>query len=103
MAEMTAFQVLITNLPRPEKEEDESDNIRESAFPETVLKLYLEQYKQEHVFSLLKGKVGLAQIFVSKPERANAMMFVLGLAALIRNIIDGRFSRQWGYSRLRRI
>ena len=24
------------------------------------------------------------------------MMFVLGLAALIRNIIDGRFSRQWG-------
>ena len=56
MAEMTAFQVLITNLPRPEKEEDESDNIRESAFPETVLKLYLDQYKQEHVFSLRRER-----------------------------------------------
>ena len=91
MAEMTAFQVLITNLPRPEKEEDESDNIRESAFPETVLKLYLDQYKQEHTFRLLKGKVGLNDVFFKKSERENAMMFVLGIAALIRNVIDLRF------------
>lgn len=35
-------------------------------------------------------------MFVSKPERANAMMFVLGLAALLRNVIGGRFSRDKG-------
>lgn len=95
VAEMTAFQVLITNLPRTAEDEDPED-VREGASSEKVLRLYLDQYKQEHAFSLLKGKVGLAQVFVSKPERANAMMTVLGLAALIRNVIDGRFSRDRG-------
>lgn len=94
MSELTAFQVLITNLPRTGGKDPE--DVREGASPEKVLKLYLDQYKQEHAFSLLKGKVGLAQVFVTKPERANAMMFVLGLAALVRNIIDGRFSRDRG-------
>ena len=96
LAELTSFQALITNLPRTAEGEEDPEDIRKGASPEKILRLYLDQYKQEHAFSLLKGKVGLAQVFVSKPERANVMMFVLGLAALLRNVIDGRFSREKG-------
>lgn len=96
VSELTSWEVLITNLPCMDPERKGKGDIRDGASPETTLKLYTDQYKQEHNFSLLKGKVGLAQVFVSKPGRANAMMFVLGPAALIRNIIDGCFSRDRG-------
>ena len=72
MAEMTAFQVLITNLPRPEKGEDESDDIREIAFPETLLKLlYPYWYKQEQkdqIGSDLRFQVGKGQRHDVRPR-----------------------------------
>jgi len=90
-----SYQVLITNLPRP-LDGEVCETLRQGSEKEQVLKLYLNQYKQEHNFSLLKGKVGMAQVFFSKPERENVMIFVLGLAVLMRNLIDYRFSREKG-------
>lgn len=65
--------------------------MRHGASSESILDLYLDQYKQEHTFKLLKGKVGLNDVFFKNPERKNAMMFVLGLVALMRNVIDLMF------------
>lgn len=65
-------------------------NIRDGASSKYILDLYLDQYKQEHIFRLLKGKVGFNDVFFKKPERENVMMFVLGMATLIRNVIDLR-------------
>lgn len=90
LADLDSLEVLVTNLPRiPSGERRE--NVRHGASSESVLELYLDQYKQEHTFKLLKGKVGLNDVFFKNPERENAMMFVLGLAALVRNIIDLMF------------
>lgn len=90
LADLDSVEVLVTNLPRIPSGE-RMENVRHGASSESVLELYLDQYKQEHTFKLLKGKVGLNDVFFKNPERENAMMFVLGLAALVRNIIDLRF------------
>ena len=95
LADIESAEILITNLPRIESGEIEA-NVRDGASSESVLELYLDQYKQEHTFRLLKGKVGLNDVFFKKPERENAMMFVLGLAALVRNVIDLRFRMRAG-------
>ena len=95
LADLAATELLVTNLPRLESGE-RSENVRDGASSESVLELYLDQYKQEHTFKLLKGKVGLCDVLFKKPERENAMMFVLGLAALLRNVIDLRFRRSEG-------
>ena len=95
LTDLSATEMLITNLPRLESGE-RAEIVRNGASSESVLDLYLDQYKQEHTFKLLKGKVGLCDVLFKKPERENAMMFVLGLAALLRNVIDLRFRQSEG-------
>lgn len=95
LTELASVEILVTNLPRINSG-SMTDNVRHGASSESVLDLYLDQYKQEHTFKLLKGKVGLNEVFFKKPERENAMMFVLGLAALVRNMIDLMFRRTNG-------
>lgn len=90
LADLDSVEVLVTNIPRIPCGE-RMENVRHGASSESVLELYLDQYKQEHTFKLLKGKVGLNDVFFKNPERENAMMFVLGLAALMRNVIDLMF------------
>ena len=90
LADLDSVEVLVTNLPRTPSGE-RMGNVRHGASSESVLELYLDWYKQEHTFKLLKGKVGLNDVFFKNPERENAMMFVLGLAALMRNVIDLMF------------
>lgn len=92
LTDLGSIEVLVTNLPRIPSGE-RMENVRDGASSESVLELYLDQYKQEHTFKLLKGKVGLNDVFFKNPERETAMMFVLGLAALIRNVIDLMFRR----------
>lgn len=95
LTDIESTEILVTNLPRIDSGRKEA-NVRDGASSESVLDLYLDQYKQEHTFRLLKGKVGLNDVFFKKPERENAMMFVLGMAALVRNVIDLRFRMRSG-------
>lgn len=85
MSEERGMSVLITNLPRTEKDEG---NVRDGATAEKVLGLYLDEYKVEHTYRLMKSGMGVDRVFFQTPSRENAMMFVVGIATLIENVLD---------------
>ena len=78
------IRVLITNLPRANRD---ADNIRFGATADTVLKTYLGQYRIEHGFKLMKDGMGMDRVYLHKPSRENAMMFVITLATTISDVI----------------
>ncbi len=85
MCEAGGTNVLVTNLPR---RDTDADNVRDGACAQTVLRLYLNEYKVEHTYRLMKSGFGVDRVFFRTPSRENAMMFVVGIATLIENIID---------------
>lgn len=85
MSEAGGTNVLITNLPR---RDTDADNVRDGATAQTVLRLYLNEYKVEHTYRLMKSGLGVDRVFFRTPSRENAMMFVVGIATLIENVID---------------
>lgn len=94
--ERDAYEVLVTNLPRPGDGAAEGGDVRKGASPETVLSLYLGQYRQEHSFRLLKGHVGLCDVYFKTPSREASMVLVLGIAAMVRNVVNHRFKERRG-------
>ena len=78
------IRVLITNLHRANMD---ADNIRFGATADTVLKTYLGQYRIEHRFRLMKDEMGMDRVYLHKPTRENAMMFVITLATTISCVI----------------
>jgi len=86
-------QVLITNLPRSDRKEN---NLRDGADAETVLMTYLGEYKIEHSFRLMKSGLGVDSVYLHTPERENAMMFVIGIATIISNTVDAVLKRMPG-------
>lgn len=85
LSEAGGTNVLVTNLPR---RYTDADNVRDGASAQTVLRLYLNEYKVEHTYRLMKSGLGVDRVFFRTPSRENAMMFVVGIATLIENIID---------------
>lgn len=73
--------VLITNLPR-------ADNPCRK-----ILRLYLDEYKVEHCYRLMKSGMGIDSMYLQTPKRVNAMMFVVAIATLIVNICDALLRR----------
>lgn len=98
LTDMACCEVLVTNIPRTECEEDPRSvaDARDGASSEKVLELYKSQYKQEHTFSLLKGKIWMNRLFLESRERVDGMVTVLGIAAALRNIMDHRFRTSKG-------
>ena len=80
--------VLVTNLPRATKD---AENIRFGATADTVLLTYLGQYRVEHAFRLMKSGMGIDRVYIQKPSRENAMMFVISLTTMISNVMDHIF------------
>jgi len=78
------IRVLVTNLPRAF---EDSENVRFGASADTVLKLYLGQYRIEHAFRLMKSGFGINSVYLHKPSRENAMMFVIFIATLIWDVV----------------
>ena len=66
--------VLVTNLPRSMQDED---NIRSGATADTVLKTYLGQSRIEHAFRIMKDGMSMDRVYLHRPSRENAMMFVI--------------------------
>lgn len=98
MAEDGGTTVLVTNLPRAQ---DDAENPRDGATADSVLRLYLDQYKIEHTYRLMKSGLGIDRVFLHTPSRENAMMFVIGIATLICDIIDAMSRRRQGDGSIR--
>ena len=77
-------RVLITNLPRSNAD---AENIRFGATADTVLMTYLGQYRVEHAFRLMKDGMGIDRVYLHRPSRENAMMFVISLATMMSDIV----------------
>ena len=62
-----------------------------------MLLTYLNQYRVEHAFRLEKDGMGMSTVYIQKPSRENAMMFVISLAAMLTDVADHLFSKRgWG-------
>ena len=48
---------------------------------------YLGQYRIEHAFRLMKDGMGIDRVYLHRPSRENAMMFVISLATMLSDII----------------
>lgn len=88
LAEDESMFVLVTNLPRSSKD---GDNARDGVTADGVRKLYDQEYVVEHSFRFMKSGLGIDTVFLHKPEREYAMMFVLSVATLLCNLMDLRF------------
>ena len=87
------MRVLVTNLPRSMQDRDD---IRPGTTADTVLKTYLGQYRIEHAFRLEKNGMNMSCVYIHKPSRENAMMFVISLATMISDVI-GHVPKSKGY------
>ena len=77
------MRVLIT-LPRANTD---AEHVRTGATADTVLLSYLDQYQVEHVFRLMKDCMGIDRVYIHRPSRENAMMFVISLATMVSDIV----------------
>lgn len=114
-AELDCTVVLVTNLARPEgrpweeggcervpvnpedrKDKDPVDGSgrRIPVADEEILAIYGREYKVERSFALMKSGLGMNAVYVQKPSRENAMMFVICIGVLLSNIADAMFRRR---------
>jgi transposase len=90
MSKRDSINVLVTNLPRSI---EDAENLRSGATTGTVLKLYMDEYKIEHTYRLMKSGMGVDSVYLHTPSRENAMMFVVGTATLVADIITAVLKR----------
>ena len=77
-------RVLVTNLPRSN---EDAENIRFGATADTVLLCYLNQYKVEHAFRLMKDGMKMSRVYIQNIKRENAMMFVISLGTMLSDVM----------------
>lgn len=82
--------VIVTNIPFANEDEG---NVRHGATTSTVLRLYLDQYKVEHTYRLMKSGMGVDSVYVRTPKRADALLFVVAVATLVSSIIDALLAK----------
>lgn len=79
------IQILITNHPFSD---EPSENKRIKASADDVIDLYLEQYKAEAGFKMMKSAMDIAHVYIHTPSRITAMAFVVSLATMICETIE---------------
>ncbi len=52
-----------------------------------MLRAYLDQYKVEHAFRLAKDGMRMSRVYIHRPSRENAMMFVISLGTIVSDVI----------------
>lgn len=80
-----SMQVLITNLPFSA---EHSTDLKDKASADDVIELYLEQYKSEKGFKLMKSGMGIGNVYIHTPSRISAIAFVVMLATMLSNVVD---------------
>ena len=89
-ATLDSMFVLATNLPTADAD---SEKYVDGMTSDGVVMLYREEYKVEHCFRFMKSGLGIDTVFLQTPSRERAMMFVLGIAALITGLADALLGR----------
>ncbi len=83
------LRVLVTNLPRvPQGPRGGSDNPRDGATADDVLRIFMGQYRVEHAFRTSKSDFDVDTVYLHKPSRENAFLFVLSLATMTAGLIN---------------
>jgi transposase len=90
LADKRALSVIVTNLPFAV---EDAKNVRHGATADTVLRLYLDQYKAEHTYRLMKSGMGVDSVYVHTPSRAGALLFVISVATLVSSVMDAMMKR----------
>jgi len=90
LANIRDISVIVTNLPFAAVD---AANIRNGATADTILRLYLDQYKAEHTYRLMKSGMGVDSVYVHTPTRANALLFVIAIATLVSSVMDAMLKR----------
>jgi transposase len=85
LAKRRDISVIITDLPFAA---EDAGDLRDGVTADKVLRLYLDQYKVEHTYRLMKSGMGVDTVYVQTPSRANALLFVIGIATLVSSIMD---------------
>lgn len=85
LAKRRDISVIITDLPFAA---EDAGDLRDGATANKVLRLYLDQYKVEHTYRLMKSGMGVDIVYVQTPSRVNALLFVIGIATLVSSIMD---------------
>ena len=80
-----AIQVLITDIPFSDVP---SEDRRIKASADDIIDLYLEQYKAEAGFKMMKSGMDVAHVYIHTPSRITAMAFVVSLATMVCKTID---------------
>ena len=80
-----SVQVLIANIPFSA---DHSDNPRKEASADDVIDLYLEQYKVEAGFRMMKSGMNIADVYIHTPSRITAVALIVCLATMVCKTID---------------
>lgn len=84
------IQIIVTNIPRGT---DGNGNLRDGASADTVVRTYLDEYKAEHTFRLLKSGIGMDKVFLHKGNRVAAMIFIAGIAGVLSSTMDAVLRR----------
>lgn len=80
-----ALQVLVTNLPFSATH---SDDVHTKASADDVIDLYLELYKVEAGFKMMKSGMNIADVYIHTPSRITVVAFVVSLATMICKTMD---------------
>jgi len=90
LLEEERIQVIVTNIPR---RNSDRENIRSGATADTVVRTYLDEYKAEHTYRLLKSGIGMDRVYLHKGSRVAAMMFIAGIAGMLSSVMDAVLRR----------
>ena len=80
-----AAQVLITNLPFSD---EHSEDPRAKASADDVIDLYLEQFKAEAGFKMMKSGMEIGKVYIHTPSRITAVAFVVALATMLCSVAN---------------
>ncbi len=80
-----AVQVLITNLPFSSEHSEEP---RFKASADDVIDLYLEQYKAEAGFKMMKSGMNIGNVYIHTPSRITAVAFIVSLATMLCTVAN---------------
>lgn len=80
-----AAQVLITNLPFSPGHSEEP---LKKASADDVIDLYLEQYKAEAGFKMMKSGMDICDVYIHTPSRITAVAFVVSLATMLCTVAN---------------
>ena len=85
--------VLITSLPHSDETNDDPTF---GATAYDVMRIYFGQWKIENLFGTMKSGMGADDVFFQNPQRESVMLFIIAVAALIRNIVKMRLRSEQG-------